>query len=454
MDRLNIPGSVIAGFVALTVCTGIVSADDMLTSKAVNPSEISAGGTATVTVSVESQKTTNDVFPLDVMIVIDTSETMGDPMDTEATMKLLGAVAFAAAFVDELGLQDQVGLVTFGGEAELERALSFDRQGTIADILALPDVPGNPGGTTPIADGIETAHQHLMSNGRAGAVPKIILLSDGIDTAGGTEAAALQARAEGTTIMTISYGPLDDQFPDPSLLQLAVPSRDPSGDPLHFHEPAVFEADDVFGVCFNHVANICAREINILEAVMLPLEVTQILSVEYIPGTIGFDQTNEAPVLAGNSVSMFVHQMHNDDLYRINFEVTAEDCGQYDVDDPSARVEWIGPDGQADQEPFPQRQLTVSGCCMAVCDEELLCETDGDFTYTFDIKNSSGVTAHWLLDSGRRHRTERQLGHAEPECDSTQSASAARRRDHGDNPAGYQRCRPRRGGVLPTHPHR
>jgi hypothetical protein len=337
---------------------------------------------------------------MDVMVVIDGSMTMGDEMESVPMSKLLGTIMLAAEVVGELDVTDRVGLVVFHGETADLSPLTFLHQDIIAEILNLPNEPGIPGGTTPIKKGLDKAREHLVPQGRNDAVHKIFLFSDGIDTQGDPVDAADEAKQQGIVILTFSFGSLGEQIPD-DLMDMLIPSPTPDGVGhneayLHFHE-FEHQANSIMQVCLDTVEGICAREVNIFEEVMPPLTATEIVSVEFFGG-IQDQPSNDDPELAGNSITMTVHTMYDDDTYDLTFKITSEDCGEFEIDEPESRVEWIRPDGQADMDNFPQEVITVTGC-----NEPPICDADGPY-----VAECDGITTTIALDG---------LGSSDPDND-------------------------------------
>ena len=128
----------------------------------------------------------------DVMLVIDTSGSMGG-------QKLTDAQNGAKALVDTLGPGVNVGLVEFASSATLVQGLTSDKQ-TVKD--AIDGL--SAGGGTDVGDGIDEGQAEIDANGRPG-VPKFMVVLGNGDTSGG-ENPATNAKNAGTTIYGIAYG--------------------------------------------------------------------------------------------------------------------------------------------------------------------------------------------------------------------------------------------------------
>jgi predicted ribosomally synthesized peptide with SipW-like signal peptide len=122
---------------------------------------------------------------VDVMLVIDNSGSMDND---SPTTKLDEAKAGAEVLANQLGADDRLGLVAFNTDPSLRYGLmdpTVDNDGTndndgvsdaVEGIRAIPTSPG----FTNIDGGLTLAEEELVDNGRADAVPIVVLLSDGI----------------------------------------------------------------------------------------------------------------------------------------------------------------------------------------------------------------------------------------------------------------------------------
>jgi hypothetical protein len=175
--------------------------------------------------------------PLDVMVVFDTSCSMeyANPFagcnENDNTLipgKFTSAKDGAKALADALEPDDQIGLVSYNASATLQEGL--------APVSGAFDTAVNglgTGGNTNIAAGIETAQNELDTNGRPGANPVMVILSDGFpfvqgqsneDSAEAASDEARDARDAGTTVFTITYQV--DGFPIPELVDLMGTGED------------------------------------------------------------------------------------------------------------------------------------------------------------------------------------------------------------------------------------
>jgi Ca-activated chloride channel homolog len=147
----------------------------------------------------------------DLMLAVDISESMSEEdmvVGNRAVDRLTAVKAVAGDFI-ERRKGDRVGLILFGTQAYQQAPLTFDRR-TVRALLFESEV-GLAGKATALGDAIGLAVKRLR-HGPAGAPaarqPVLILLTDGVNTAGSIEprkAAELAAR-EGVRIYTIGVG--------------------------------------------------------------------------------------------------------------------------------------------------------------------------------------------------------------------------------------------------------
>jgi len=127
-----------------------------------------------VTISLPLGK--GECKPLDVMLIVDMSGSMGDRLPGDVRTKIDGAKEAAKLFIDELNASvDKVGLVSFNQNAYLRSQLTDDFAAVKSAIDAL-----TANGYTNIGDGIGYATNEFIARGRSGTtVWVMVLLSDG-----------------------------------------------------------------------------------------------------------------------------------------------------------------------------------------------------------------------------------------------------------------------------------
>jgi Mg-chelatase subunit ChlD len=113
--------------------------------------------------------------PVDVMLIIDRSGSMGDT-DGSGKIKITLAKNAAKTFVDQLNMsRDRVGLASFSTDATLDCYLTNNTVNIKSHIDSL-----NANGYTNIGGGISKSNQEFVNHGRSDAAWIIILLSDGV----------------------------------------------------------------------------------------------------------------------------------------------------------------------------------------------------------------------------------------------------------------------------------
>jgi Mg-chelatase subunit ChlD len=113
--------------------------------------------------------------PVDVMLIIDRSGSMGDT-DGSGKIKINLAKSAAKTFVHQLNMsRDRVGLASFSTDATLDCYLTNNAANINNTIDSL-----NADGWTNIGGGISKSNQEFINHGRLDAAWIIILLSDGV----------------------------------------------------------------------------------------------------------------------------------------------------------------------------------------------------------------------------------------------------------------------------------
>lgn len=139
---------------------------------------------------------------LDVVLVFDRSGSMDDDGGSPP-QPITNAKNAASNFVDQLDdTNDRSSLVSFSSSATLNQALTYDKSAVKSSINSL-----NAGGFTAIGDGIQTATNHLVANGRVNTKWSQVLLSDGVNNMGTNPiTAANNAKNAGIVIYSIGLG--------------------------------------------------------------------------------------------------------------------------------------------------------------------------------------------------------------------------------------------------------
>jgi hypothetical protein len=131
----------------------------------------SAYGTFTISLPLSQL----EYQPVDVMLVMDVSGSMGEDYNTTHT-KLDMAKAAAESFIGQLNMsRDRVGLASFSTGATIDCLLTNETAVINSEIDGL-----NSNGYTNIGGGISKANEEFVNDGRPEAVWVMILLSDGV----------------------------------------------------------------------------------------------------------------------------------------------------------------------------------------------------------------------------------------------------------------------------------
>lgn len=165
----------------------------------------------------------------DVVLVVDVSRSMwAADGDARGRARIDVAIDGLSAFVERADAA-RIGLVTFGGEAQLDAPLTVDHPG-LQRVLAGISPNDRRGGGSAVGAGLELALATLeRSTGRSRAV---VLVSDGenVKDADGVERAIEKARARGITIDSVLVGTLDGGTVPESTERGAAFLRDEAGD--------------------------------------------------------------------------------------------------------------------------------------------------------------------------------------------------------------------------------
>jgi Ca-activated chloride channel family protein len=186
----------------------------------------------------------------DVVIVMDTSGSMGGSPLTEATNG-------ANTLIDALGPDDQVSLVSFDDTASLDQGLTTDHQAVQSAVNGL-----SAGGGTSMEAGVQQAHEELFNddefsnnytqsgNARSNARKFVVFLSDGNanedsgvgDANDSPVEEATDLKNDGAEVFTIAYG---GGAADQTLDDVATDSNDGPED-QYFFEADESEIEDTF----------------------------------------------------------------------------------------------------------------------------------------------------------------------------------------------------------------
>lgn len=132
--------------------------------------------------------------PIDVMLTLDTSGSMGGG-------ELGEAKAASTNFVGSLLDDDRAGLVGFTSNADVKQRLTRDHDAVNRSIESL-----DAGGGTDIAAAVDTSTNQLRANGMADHQKVVVLVSDGQSASGPALDAARRAKRNGIAVYTVAVG--------------------------------------------------------------------------------------------------------------------------------------------------------------------------------------------------------------------------------------------------------
>jgi Mg-chelatase subunit ChlD len=229
-----------------------------------------------VTLSMPLRK--SEFIPLDVMLIIDVSGSMGSRLPGDERTKLKAAQDAAKIFLDQLNSsKDRVGLVTFNDAARLVADLTYDFSSIKNKIESL-----RSGGYTNIGDGIANATAPLESGGRRGStIWVMILLSDGMANRPlyqgrqnltyareyaleKAEYACSVGSSQKLRIYTIGLGAKDDI--DESLLQAIAQM---SNDGKYYYTPSAEDLEEIYTTIARDLVFTVQYDIVILELTLI-----------------------------------------------------------------------------------------------------------------------------------------------------------------------------------------
>lgn len=190
------------------------------------PTVLELGETTRVTLTLKST-CPQEKAPIDVMMVLDVSASMGD------NDKIRRAREAGIAFVAAMTNTSRVGLVKFNQDAGVAVPLTFDRNRVAVGL----DVEITSGKTN-VSQAIDVARAHIVAEARPGVKTAMIVLTDGKNTvpADPIPAAAQRAKDAGIVVVTVCAGGQCD----PDLLPAA---SDPS---FYFNVPNPADLEALF----------------------------------------------------------------------------------------------------------------------------------------------------------------------------------------------------------------
>lgn len=140
-----------------------------------------------VTLALAGAQVVRATDKLAVVFLVDVSDSVGQPAREEQT-------AYIREALSGMQPQDEAAIITFGGDALVERAMSGVRE-----VAALRSTPFT--GNTDLQEAIELALALFPPD----AARRIVILSDGLQTVGDAQSAAQRAAATGVEISYVQF---------------------------------------------------------------------------------------------------------------------------------------------------------------------------------------------------------------------------------------------------------
>ena len=352
--------------------------------------------------------------PLDVMLVLDRSGSMGIPSWDEPIDYAKDA---AKALLDQLdSSEDRVGLVSYADSAHLDQGLTSNFSLVETAVSAL-----SANGLTNIGDGVWTAQHELGNRVDKTRLPVIVLLTDGIANrshAGLTcdawpststpctqDAISQAATAKGAGTIIFTIGLLDYDYiklyygKDTADLAVSVLKAMASAPAYYFQTRDPADLEGIFLLIAGTISNVAADHVWIIE--VLPSNLT------YVPDSAYLDGVKTDPV--GPDLRWYVPLIHvppPTDTHTVAFDVTVDSPGpnllmdQYPGSSANyARVEYKDWQGNDQEEAFPETHQSVQACGATLTVIKVMDNTGGgtavpgDFTLHVDGNDFAGKGA-------------------------------------------------------------
>jgi Mg-chelatase subunit ChlD len=218
--------------------------------KTAAPRQLPLGDTVDLTLTLDIKCRAGTETQADIVLIIDRSGSMAG---RDHPTKLDKAKEAADGFVRRLDLsRHRVALVSFETINSLDQPLTGDLTAITTAIAAV-----QPSGSTDIAGATERALHHLRASGRSGAVPVILMMTDG-EPSGPRQTwidsirVAARARATGVLFYTIGLG--DNVRADLLTAMAGSPSR-------YFYAPTPEELDPIYRLLSQSVGEVTASDL-------------------------------------------------------------------------------------------------------------------------------------------------------------------------------------------------
>jgi hypothetical protein len=174
-------------------------------------------------------------IPIDMVLVMDRSGSMADPMGTKT--KIQGAKDSATAVIDSLMPVDRIAIVSFSSDSSIDVPLTTDFEYAKNEITKF-----SAGGSTSFGAGLSSALKELKTNGDQKHAWAIIFMSDGLhNTDPSPDLYVLECKGLNIPIYTIGLGSSPSDVNETMLKWMA----DETGGKYLF-APSLYELQNIF----------------------------------------------------------------------------------------------------------------------------------------------------------------------------------------------------------------
>lgn len=325
-------------------------------------------------------KAASERTPMNLVFLVDTSGSMS------SDDKLGLAKRALRILVDNLKEGDTVALTTYAGSSEV--VLPATSAGERERILAAIDSLG-AGGSTAMGSGISLAYREAAKNRRAGALSRVIVLSDGDANVGPTSHAEIlelitEHAHQGISLSTIGFGM--GNYKDETMEQLAD-----KGDGNNFYIDNVDEARRVFQDELGSTLELVAKDVK-LQIELDPKLVARYRLLGYENRDVADrdfrnDQVDAGEVGAGHQVTAM-------------YELELTDAGKRALASlATVRVRYRSPLPEQASEPAVERAFPMAPEVLAPA----FARASADFRFAFavaafaDVLRGSEDSEHWSL---------------------------------------------------------
>ncbi|NIO22538.1 MAG: VWA domain-containing protein [Candidatus Aenigmarchaeota archaeon] len=335
--------------------------------KEANPTELYCEET-TITLTIEGKgEACEQHYPVDVVLVFDNSGSMDDDGwdDNISDWQPIGDAKIAAkTFVDFLGSNDKLGLVSFNTNAKLEQGLTFNKNAVKSAIDGM-----GAGGWTNMSQGIDYGTRELVANGRVDVPWVQVMLSDGNNNCGSKSPppdchqrvfeSVQEAVDNGIVIYTIALGENANQSLMGDIANLTGGKS--------YYVPDSEDLEEIYEEIAEEVITTVAGT-NVVVTDYMPDYVE--LNVSTLPGECEYNESERKITCELGTVNI------NETLV-ISFKVYLYQLG-YNLTNvyPDSGVEYLNYNETTVFEEFPETYVTVYGCEHTFCNYvDMICDS-------------------------------------------------------------------------------